>query len=420
MKWILCERQLIRAITAINRRKLRCLLVRTGLGVTSLVLVLQVANLNQRGTLLRNDFVAYWAAGRLNLAGGNPYAPDQLLRLEQQAGWTRDEPLHLWNPPWLLAVIMPFSLPSYPVGGLLWLALNLGVTAIAIDWCWRLYGGSHRSRMLALIISFSFGPTLINFEFGQLAPLMLLGMGGFLHFEGQRRWFLAGVLPALALFKPQLVYLFWLALLLWAVKERRGMTLLGVVAACAVATAIAWLPNRAVIGQYLASLVNSPVWAFLPHTAGGLLRFLLGTERLWVQFVLLPFGIAWLAAYWHRHHSHWDWAEQTPLLLLVSLVTTPYGWTSDEMVLLVPVLQMLALLQRVGRRSLTIGGILFYATFNVLMLLPWLSGVYGWHLGWPLVYLGLYGSAAILLAVYIPLRMSMGAGRRMVPHLVEG
>lgn len=401
-----------------DRPRLRRLLVWAGLGLTLLVLVLQVANLSQRGTLPSDDFMAYWAAGRLNLAGGDPYAPDQLLVLEQRAGLSKSEPIKLWNPPWLLAVVMPFSLPSYTVGRLLWLVLNLMVTVICIDWCWRFYGGSKRYRMLALIVGFTFAPTLVVLKLGQVTPLILLGIVGFMHFEGQRRWFLAGVLTALALIKPQLLYLFWLALLLWAVKERRWVVLLGVVGACAVATAIAWLPNPAVIAQYLASLADSSVWDWMPHTVGGLLRLFLGIEKRWVQFVPAALGAAWLVAYWHRYHSHWEWPEQMPVVLLVSLVTTPYDLLHDEVVLLIPAIQALTWLQGVGRRSLTIGAILIYVAFNSLMLFPVVMRTSDSQHA--LFYLGWAASASLLLLAYLLLRMYFGAGQRMDPHPVAG
>ena len=33
-----------------------------------------------------DDYVEYWAAGRLYITGGNPYNPDELLPLQNQAG----------------------------------------------------------------------------------------------------------------------------------------------------------------------------------------------------------------------------------------------------------------------------------------------------------------------------------------------
>jgi hypothetical protein len=60
-------------------------------------------------------------------------------------------------------------------------------------------------------------------------------------------------------------------------------------------------------------------------------------------------GLAWLL--WHglRLRGEWDWREQLPLLLLVSMLTAAYGgWPFDLVLLLVPVLRAAALLARGG------------------------------------------------------------------------
>ncbi|MGH7874553.1 MAG: hypothetical protein ACREQO_20355 [Candidatus Binatia bacterium] len=40
-----------------------------------------------------NDFIEYWAAAKLLIAGGNPYSPEPLLLLQQSAGWSPSVPL---------------------------------------------------------------------------------------------------------------------------------------------------------------------------------------------------------------------------------------------------------------------------------------------------------------------------------------
>ena len=69
------------------------------------------------------DFVEYWAAGRLNLEGHNPYDPDAVHELEKAAG--RAEPgVLMWNPPWSLPFVMPFGLLEVHTAHLLWLLLQ--------------------------------------------------------------------------------------------------------------------------------------------------------------------------------------------------------------------------------------------------------------------------------------------------------
>lgn len=46
------------------------------------------------------DFIEFWAAERAILSRNNPYSPDHLLTLQQSAGWTKADPLMMYNPPW--------------------------------------------------------------------------------------------------------------------------------------------------------------------------------------------------------------------------------------------------------------------------------------------------------------------------------
>ena len=59
-----------------------------GLIVMVAILVYLISRLVAVPGLLANDYLAYWAAGRLNLTGGNPYAADQLLALQRGEGRT--------------------------------------------------------------------------------------------------------------------------------------------------------------------------------------------------------------------------------------------------------------------------------------------------------------------------------------------
>src|SRR2546425_7820696 len=90
---------------------LRPLLVWFGLAVGVVVLGWQLTHLLANPFVLPpDDFVEYWAAGRLNASGENPYDPDRLVPLERETGRDVDEAGMMWNPPWTLTLAMPFGL----------------------------------------------------------------------------------------------------------------------------------------------------------------------------------------------------------------------------------------------------------------------------------------------------------------------
>ena len=67
------------------------------------------------------DFVAYWAATRLLLSGGNPYSTAALYQLQSSVGLQAANPMVMWNPPWTLTFSLPFGLVDFSTGQMLWL-----------------------------------------------------------------------------------------------------------------------------------------------------------------------------------------------------------------------------------------------------------------------------------------------------------
>src|SRR5205814_10247989 len=91
------------------------------------------------------DFVEYWAAGQLNAKGENPYDPEAIARIERKVG--RDHPgVMMWNPPWVLPLVMPFGLLDVHPAQLLWLLLQLVALVVSADGLWRLFGGNPERR----------------------------------------------------------------------------------------------------------------------------------------------------------------------------------------------------------------------------------------------------------------------------------
>jgi hypothetical protein len=313
------------------------------------------------------DFVEYWAAGRLNAQGQNPYDPDALRQLEKAAG--RDTPaVPMLNPPWVLPLVMPFGLLEVQTAQLLWLLLQLCALVVSADWLWHLYGGTSAKRWVAWLVAFTFLPSYFSLTAGQISPLLLLGTAIFLHAVRTNRPVVAGGSTLLLAIKPHLLLLVLVALLLWSVQERRWSLLLSATLTGLAATLIALVCNPDVLTQYVHMLKNPPA-EYRSPTLGYLLRLWLGEDRFWLQFLPPLAGLAWLVAYWRRHRRNWDWQRHLPLVLLVSLLTAAYGaWPFDLVLLLVPVLQVAV---RPHRPRLAVG---LHVVINGLALFLLLGG----------------------------------------------
>ncbi len=342
------------------------------------------------------DFVEYWAAGRLNLHGENPYDPARVEELERSVG-VDSEAILMWNPPWTLPLVMPLGLLDCGVARLLWMCLHLAVLIGCIDILWRLYGGAAEHRLRACILAFAFVPTLFCLTAGQIGPLVLLGAVGFLVGIKQRRDGWAGAAAVLLAVKPHLAYLFWIALLLWSVRQRRWAVLGGGILTGLLAVGVALLFNPHVLSQYWYTFTHQPPAQYRSPTLGMALRLLLGKEHFRLQFLAMVPGLAWLALHWRRYRDAWDWRERLPILLLASMVTAPYGaWLFDLVVLLVPVLQRGAEVRR-DNWQLPLG---VFAAFNCLAVV---------QLGFEAEYLYFIWMTPALLLAYVALRQRVAA-----------
>ncbi len=339
-----------------------------------------------------DDYVEYWAAGRLNLQGNDPYSPAMLLPLEQGAGRDTDEAIMMWNPPWTLSVAMPLGALPARLGQFVWLFLQAGCLVAS---AWLLNRGSSvpgasGGHSVLLLLTFVFVPTLFLLQSGQIAGLLVLGAALF-GFCVQRGYpMLAGVAAVLLAIKPHLAYLLWLAVALDAVQHRRYRIVLGGVLGGVVFTLIPMAFNPDVWNHYLAAYRDHPPTQWVSLTLGTFLRFVFGNEHFWLQFVPMILGVAWFLGHWQAHGRTWNWAEQMPTILLVSFVTAPYGaWHFDLVLLLIPIWHLAASLTG-RRRWLALG---LFASANVAMVVLNSAGAWSYAYAWvaPVVLVAYFG-----------------------------
>jgi hypothetical protein len=287
-----------------------------------------------------DDFIEYWAAARLLLEGQNPYDPALLHPLQLANGRQTDEAVMMWNPPWTLTIVQPLGFLTAREAQLLWLAFNCLAMLFCGDRLWLIYGGQLDRRWLGWIIALVALPTIFALQSGQISPLLLLGAVSFLECR-RRGWdYLAGGSTVLLAIKPHLAYLVWMAIVLEAVTRQRWKVLVGGIA-FGLLSAVVPLMLNPTVWQHYATALTSPPAQWLSPTFGTVLRLWFGSGQFGLQFIPMAIGISWFAWRWYRFRDRWDWAEQLPLVLLVSFLTAPYGAWPFDLVLLLPVAMLM-------------------------------------------------------------------------------
>jgi hypothetical protein len=331
-----------------------------------------------------NDYIEYWSAGRINIHGGNPYAPEEMFSLQRQIDTTLSDAILMWNPPWLLGYIMLFGVVNFPMSRLLWFLIELFAIFLSADLLWQVYDGHPKKRWIAWIAVLGFGPTLHALKLGQITPFILLGIAGFLHFQKKGQPFWAGVMFSLVFLKPHLLYLLVIAVMLWSFIYKKWRILGGIAVGILIPFAIASLPNPRLATQYLNALLSYPPEYWQTATLGTPLRLFFGQDLFFLQFIPMILGLAWFLLFWLRNSKQWDWFTTTPLISLVSASTSAYGWVFDVIIAGAAIVQVASAFDFTKWTfKSTVIFISFWAVslFNAFMSLPqhwfwWLSSYF--------------------------------------------
>jgi hypothetical protein len=334
------------------------------------------------GTHVPIDFTAFWAAGHLAAHGHNPYDPVAVRAVQQQTGLRSDVAVMMWNPPWTLALALPFGLlPFTPAYGL-WALSQIGLVVAAAALLWRSLAagnGAARHSWVAYLLALLFVPTTYLVGIGQITGVVLFGLAGFLAAARGGRPVLAGAAAALTATKPHLLVLFALWLLLDAAGGRFGRrVILGGVAVGAVACGAATVAYPTVWADYLHAATSPGDAAhyglenWMPPLVGGWVRAAIPGQPFWVQLAFpVVAAVAFVA--WYAATGAWatapDWRRRLPPVVGLSMLVAPYGaWPFDLVLLLIPVLAVAARVAAAPTRTAVAVGLGWFAVTNAVLL----------------------------------------------------
>lgn len=334
---------------------------------------------------ISSDFISYWSSGRLLLNGDNPYSPERIMALQQSVGPTRKGPIVMYSPPWVLPFVLPFCIGNYFFSKYLWFLVMVGLVFICPYWLWSLYGGSKKRRYCSLIILSTFFPIYLMLYLGQIVPIILVGLVGFLYFEEKRQLWPAALFSAFLTLKPQTLYLFWIALFFWIIEKRNWSFAVRTLVVNFSIMLIPLIFNTQVYDQYLNAVAGqSFAYKWATPTIGTYLRLIFGEEKHWLQFLPMATGMLWLLFYWVNRRKHWEWKQALPLILFISLITTFYCWSWDYALILIALIQSLAWMtnREAISANFKITAILLYLFVNIFAIIENHIFIGGHHYIW--------------------------------------
>ena len=346
------------------------------------------------------DVLEYQSAATLFLRGLNPYDTTLVTDLQKQTwhGEPISFPIVLYCPPMALSLVFPMGFLSFKLTVHLWASIMFGLALESCVLCYGLFGSiSKQSRIIKLILVFfflTFFPFYTSFYFGQISPLLLFGLVlSLVSFDRGNRGvvnnFLGGICLSVTFLKPHLLYLLYIYIFIISIREKEWKTLLGMISGIALLLVFPVLYNPKIISYFLHTIKSPPVFWKTP-TLGSLLQGMDQSHGIILRFLpsILAGSLLVLTLFLNKSNS----SNTTKIyyLLPLSLVTSPYGWIYDQM-LLAPVIFFIfsrfhETIPRWNSQQHLVGFLLILA--NIIgVLIPGKLGqhVYVWY---PIVILG--------------------------------
>jgi hypothetical protein len=321
-------RQSLRSSSAVSAALALAVLV-------GLVFLLRSVDLGLFG---QGDFLQYWSAGKLFASGGNPYDLSEMAAVEQPYNFAPVTIL-LWVPPTIFPIVALFSRLEFQLAVCAWLVSMCALFALSLRMLFCLDSfvpQTREKKILAAIFLVTFYPLALSLYYGQISPLLLFGFAAFLFVllsKGSDR--VAGLALSLTLLKPHLLYVVYLYLALKAWKTARWGIVQGLVGGAAILLSLSILLRPDILSLYAHAISTPPIYWQTP-TLGSWLQGALDIHETWIRLLPSFLGILLVGLYLLRHEelSKRDNFGLIYALAPLSLLTSPYGWQFDHVVLL--------------------------------------------------------------------------------------
>ena len=323
-----------------------------------------------------NDYISFHLAGYMILHGEDPYFPEQWVAGHElfDVTWISDQTFSYPLP--LALVFVPLGLLPLYQSYIAWTALSLGMILVSVYLLIRTESKRHSWLLIACLCAglILFRPTILTLVNGQLTALLLLVLTGVLYLWNKNKWEWGALLSSVLILKPNLGAPILLLLGLWMVFEKKYKAVLALLLGGVILLVIGWMMNPAWVQEYLAigggkvqdTFGFSPtVWGLgslvcdfrspcSPLVGGaGALLLLLAITGLYIRGRL-----------------------RTPstviaLVITTGLLVTPYSWSYDQLLLVIPIMTTaLALVDR--GKGFLFAALLFpgMALLSLIVLIP--------------------------------------------------
>ena len=351
-----------------------------------------------------NDFFTFWLAGHMVTLGGNPYAPVQWVAGHHEFGVT-------WIPNQAYVYPLPLSLLFAPLGLLplkqaytLWVALSeLMILATLVLLLAARAGSRFGKVFLPLLVGMIFfRPTILTLFNGQISGLLLLLLTGTIFLWEKGKWEWGSLFLPLLMLKPNLGAPILALVGIWLLFQKRYKPILVIASGLLALLVIGLLQNPHWISDYWSIGNNKLVENFGGSpTVWGLGYLVCGHNSACTLAVGGIAGLLFLFAFLWLVLPRRDDISALRLVALAATVTlliTPYTWTYDQLLIVLPIVDITLALDKNGYRFTLVSSLFLGLDILVviLLILDAILNVEILNAVVPILILGLYASVGAL------------------------
>jgi hypothetical protein len=319
---------------------------------------------------VKSDFYEFGAGGREIVEGRNPYDPVEwkVIRSQFEGDWVAN-PASVY--PMLTNLLFtPLSVLPLSSAASVWIALSqlmilasLYLSIISSGFIrWRRY------LVFLLLGVVMFRPAMIVVDNGQLDALLLLLLSFSIWLQSKERWFLAGFVLGFFALKPSLAISFFLVYGLWLLITKHWKMMIGLLTGAIVVLASFLLFNV----DWLLAWLNTgssklPINAPYTLSIWGLSALLSGGSTQWFIYGGIAALVIFIVTFILLYKSPWP-SEGITLVSLIplALLLAPSIWSYGQIYLLIPIVFILAGLDRLNASFVFVGS--FFILFDMLAL----------------------------------------------------
>ncbi|MGB8213223.1 MAG: glycosyltransferase family 87 protein [Anaerolineales bacterium] len=299
-----------------------------------------------------NDFFTFWLAGHLVAQDGSPYDTAQWVAgYHQFAIGFIPNPAFLYPLPLALLLVPLGMLPLYSAY-IIWVTLTqlMIIASLVILLSLETYPRARLFFVPLLAGIVLFRPTILTLTQGQVSGLFLFVLVWITYLWQKGQWFRGGLLLGLLALKPNLGFIVILLLAAWLLLQKRWRAILGIFVST--------------IFILIAGLIYDPGWVIQYWHVGGnkLAETFGGSPTVWGLGALISHnqtsvtmiiggltGLFILIGFFRAILIPRDTLPVLNLLALavtVTLLITPYTWTYDQVLLILPITAVILSMDR--------------------------------------------------------------------------